>query len=206
MSDLFTRLVSGPVSRTTPIVRGPMHTEAAPLEEHVEETTVNPPAPALSPPSPAVLSFAAPAEPHAQTHSDPARPAPPAAATISPSPQAIAAPPARSAPPSAAPVAVPPVLRPAEREVVVKMLSTLDSEVVERVRPVTPIEHRREPRPAPQPPERQTVQISIGRIEIRAPQAPSAAPAPVFEPSPVAAASDGVSLSDYLRGNDGRPR
>jgi hypothetical protein len=72
----------------------------------------------------------------------------------------------------------------------------------------------REPESAPPParrsppqPARTTVRIEIGRIEIRAPQSP----APVTMPTPMSMpprneTQQGLSLAEYLRGNDGRPR
>jgi hypothetical protein len=82
----------------------------------------------------------------------------------------------------------------------------------ERASPERASSERTAPAPAgpdratSRPPERSTaasVRISIGRIEIRAP-----APAPVHVPTPPPAArtTSGLSLADYLRGDDGRPR
>lgn len=84
---------------------------------------------------------------------------------------------------------------------------------------IRPREHQPEPpavsprqmRQAQSAPQEQTVRITIGRIEIRAPQ-PTVAPQPMASPAAIPQAPQGpqgpqgLSLADYLRGNDGRPR
>ncbi|MDF5753118.1 hypothetical protein [Spongiactinospora sp. TRM90649] len=78
-----------------------------------------------------------------------------------------------------------------------------------RVRPIPPAPYialppRGIPAPgAPTVPAEPAVHIGIGRIEVRAVPAP-AVPAPA--PEPQAPAASGVSLADYLRGDDGGPR
>lgn len=65
------------------------------------------------------------------------------------------------------------------------------------------------PRQAPPEPARTTVRIEIGRIEIRAPQQPVVLPLPARPLAPQGQqqqGQQGLSLADYLRGNDGRPR
>ena len=204
MSDLFTRLVSGPVSPTAPIVpRMPSRTEPAQLEE----TSVQSFASRVQ--APASISVA---EPPRWRAADPRPMLPPAISAPARAerrqetqPQAPPVPGRAQPEPDRPAPAARPALSRTEREVVTFNLSYMDREVVERVRPATPSEPRRAPRA--KAPERQTVQISIGRIEIRAPQPQSFTPAAVFEPAPAAAdPGDGVSLAEYLRGNDGRPR
>ncbi|MFI0408202.1 hypothetical protein [Actinomadura sp. 3N508] len=80
-----------------------------------------------------------------------------------------------------------------------------------RVRPVPPepdiaLPPRRPPA-APAGSAEPDVHISIGRVEVRTVPVPPERPAPApAAPPPAAPPAPGLSLADYLRGDDGRPR
>jgi hypothetical protein len=200
MADLFTRLVSGPV---TPISPQLSIADESPAPAEIFEDHIVP-----SSPSPASYWVPNETPPHQQL-----APMQAAQAPLRPEPRPSAPVAVQAEPPAS--VTPAPVIERSERETVTTNVvretpiipaSNVDiPSARERVRPVEPPELP-EPRRAPR--QRQAVQITIGRIEIRAPQPPAAiAPAPVSEPAPPSQPrAEGLSLADYLRGNDGRPR
>ena len=233
MADLFTRLVSGPAATLALAPRVPALHEPIELSnvddavEMVPWLTPSPPAlrpapPLESPPfgsalleSPAAESAPEPAPLGPPLSSTPAEL--PGVAAITPQEEVVrqveVAPSltevvVREVRGEAAPKAVPgdlagnaslqrqksskisPELRPREHETPLPPRS-----------PRSQRSQRSQPGPTEaQEPARTTVRIEIGRIEIRAPQRPQPIPS-ARNPVP-----EGLTLADYLRGNDGRPR
>lgn len=212
MADLFHRLVSGPVSAVPLAPRIPSPHEPSEAS-NVDDAQVLPP----PPPSEVVRRMEiAPVEDVRGMRGDAAVPAVPGdlgvkvsleqhkSAKISEGPQPEARLEPRPEPR--------PDLRPQVRPVREPRSPELRPREVHKREPQPQIQLRpRQTEPAPPPPaprdarepERTTVRIEIGRIEIRAPQPPASPPmaTPAPQPEP-----QGLSLADYLRGHDGRPR
>jgi hypothetical protein len=210
MADLFHRLVSGPVAGTERIVPR--------LPSLVEPSIVDAPVPLEL-----FEQRGAPSSP-VPSHRVPDEPSPPRTAApipVGPAPRAPdrATFPAPAVPPQGAILSAMPV--PPAAMIVRSERETVTTHLESRITPVPPVSHvdtavreqvrpavLPDPRRAGQQSRRQTVQITIGRIEIRAPQPQPVPPVPVSGPAPAPgpARAEGLSLTEYLRGDDGRPR
>ena len=201
MADLFTRLVTGPASVA------PLAPRVPTLHEPTERSDVDENAEVASPAR------------------APALPQPPSALSPSSSWEAPAVAPRLVVTQAPAPSLGMEVVRRMEAAAEPERAEQAPADAVTPSEPgdlgglVLPQRHKsskispelrpRETQPLPprhtRQPERTTVRIEIGRIEIRAPQPSVPPPAPqVWRQEPEA--QQGLSLADYLRGNDGRPR
>ena len=203
MADLFTRLVSGPAAAVQLAPRVPALLEpAGPEPSYMDEPeSAGPPAPVSHVDTPVVVERVRP-EPES----------PPVGVRLrvqskGESPQAGSLPAQTEA--EAEPRG--------QAEPRVEVAPVVRSDVSRAVRSEAPVSRQSEratPELRPRRSERdsaqrrtesaaRTVRISIGRIEIRAPQPPAA---PIPPPAPAPSRPGGLSLAEYLRGNDGRPR
>lgn len=212
MADLFTRLVSGPAAAVPLAPRVPALHEPLSLSNVDDEVEM-----VLAPseqPEPAAVSVqpvemaTPPSPPLGEEAMPPSAPSPPP----SPSTLTLSEVVVREVRGEIGPVAEPvdlggkvppqqhksskisPGLRPRDPE---PALSLREQRAQREQR--SPRTER--PQGEPQEPARTTVRIEIGRIEIRAPRHPQPMPAVARNQVP-----EGLTLADYLRGHDGRPR
>lgn len=209
MTDVFTRLARralGEAEVLSPQLPARFET-AAPVKD-TAQSIVDPPRSTPSPSREAPASPPCPAEAPQPSYPDPTSARPTGAEVVPPRHETHLAKPHRDTDerlrPST-PLDTVREMRPATESESRRGRSEADAP--HRIRPLPPppvaaLPPRRAQAPtAPAAQSKPAVHISIGRIEVRAVPPPPAPAAPAAAPP-----ATGLSLADYLRGDDGRPR